>query len=148
MTARRRLLALLVLGILAIATMGQDDSCAGEDVNQPLNEQSDSEGDDEGSGGEEADEAEEEEPAADFEPIEQDGNGSQNLPPIEVPSDGTLSWTNEDDEAFRQFLLYDEAFGVNVTSDAEEGETFVPEGTYRFTVSGGDWSFTIEPGAE
>lgn len=142
MTARHRLLALLILAVLGITTMGQDDSCAGEDVNQPLNEQGDTEdsADDE--------EGEEEEPAADFETIERDGNGAQNLAPIEVPGDATLSWTNDEDPAFRLFVLTDEAFEVNVTSEAESGETFVPAGTYRFDIAGGDWEFSIEPGAE
>lgn len=147
MLNHRRLLTLLVLGVLAIAVMGQDDSCAGEDVNQPLNEQSENGGTDTATEEEPAAE-EEQSPATDFEPIERSGSGSKQLEPIEVPGDATLKWTNDEDPAFRMFALMDEAFEVSVSSEAESGETFVPEGTYRFDVMGGDWSFTIEPATE
>lgn len=82
----------------------------------------------------------------DFEPREFSGNGSSNIGTVKVPGDAVLEWTNQDNPAYRQILIYDDGVELNVSSDDTRGESVVPPGTYRnITVSGGDWTITIRP---
>ena len=75
------------------------------------------------------------------------GSGSKNIGSIEVETDSILEWTNNDDASFRQMLIYDDDFGINVTSDAASGDSVVPAGSYpNITVAGGSsWTITIRP---
>jgi hypothetical protein len=75
------------------------------------------------------------------------GSGSKNIGTVEVEVDSILEWTNTGDPMFRQMLIYDEDFGISVTSDAPSGDTVVPAGSYpNVTVAGTDsWTVTIRP---
>ena len=75
------------------------------------------------------------------------GSGSKNIGSITVDEESVLEWTNTDDPTFRQMLIYDDDFGISVTSGAASGDTVVPPGTYpNITVAGGtSWTLTIHP---
>jgi hypothetical protein len=75
------------------------------------------------------------------------GSGSKNIGSITVDQDSILEWSNNDDPAYRQMLIYDDDFGISVTSGAASGDTVVPSGTYpNITVAGGSsWTITIHP---
>lgn len=83
----------------------------------------------------------------DWKPREFTGSGSTNIGTIKVPSQAVLEWTNEGDPNFRTILIYDDGFGINVTSSKTSGVSAMPEGTYRnITVAGDDsWTVTIRP---
>jgi glucodextranase-like protein/uncharacterized protein DUF2510 len=75
------------------------------------------------------------------------GSGSKNIGTITVDEESILEWTNSGDPEFRNMLIYDADFGINVGSEAGSGDTVVPPGTYHnITVAGDDsWSLTIHP---
>jgi hypothetical protein len=54
------------------------------------------------------------------------GNGARKLGTIEVPEDSTLAWTNDGGT----LNIISEDGGIFVSSDAPNGETAVPAGTY------------------
>lgn len=72
------------------------------------------------------------------------GNGSKQIGVIKVTTPSTTHWTNRGDPDFLLFLLYDDRFGISISSQATHGSSYVGPGTYRnITVAGEDWSFTI-----
>ena len=75
------------------------------------------------------------------------GSGSKNLGTITVDEESVLEWSNVDDPSFRMMLIYDDEFGMSVSSEAESGDTVVPAGTYpNVNVAGGQrWTITIRP---
>lgn len=98
------------------------------------------------SGGGNTASSEEPEESADFKAREFSGNGSTNIGTVKVPGDAVFEWTNEDDPSFRQFLVYDGDFQLNVTSEATSGKSAMAAGTYpNINVSGGDWTIVIRP---
>ena len=73
-----------------------------------------------------------------------EGNGSRRLPPLEVKQDSTLKWTNDD----TLFQLHNTDFNgpVDISSEAQSGESFVPAGSYELEVgAAGNWTITIQP---
>jgi hypothetical protein len=74
------------------------------------------------------------------------GNGTKNIGTVRVREESILEWTNNDDPALRFIVIYDEDFGLTVSSEASSGDSVVPPGTYRnIEVSGGSWTVTIRP---
>ena len=71
------------------------------------------------------------------------GNGSESLGTLEVPVDSTLEWTNDG----ALFQIFDESFGIAVSSLAPNGSTTVAAGTYPNVLVNavGSWTITISP---
>lgn len=72
-----------------------------------------------------------------------EGNGSRNLGTVTVARDSTLRWTNDGP----LFQIFDDNFGLTLSSQAGSGETFVAAGSYpSVTVNAvGSWSIRITP---
>jgi hypothetical protein len=75
------------------------------------------------------------------------GSGSKNIGSIKVDQESILEWSNNGDPAFQMMLIYDEDFGISVSSEAASGDTVVPAGTYPNVTVAGDssWTITIHP---
>jgi hypothetical protein len=131
----KRVLAVLAALALAGATMGQEGCSTEEDGSKDTGIDRVEDG-----GGEKA------KPKT-FKARNFSGSGSSNIGTIKIPSDGVLTWTNQGDPQFRQLLIYDEGFDMNVSSGAPRGRSVLPAGTYRnITVAGDDkWTITIKP---
>lgn len=71
------------------------------------------------------------------------GNGTRNLGTIEVSQDSKLEWTN--DGGF--FGVLSDDGGISISSEAADGESAVPAGTYNDVevIAVGDWTITIGP---
>ena len=136
----RAVLIAALIGMFALASIGAEgcDSGGGGGKDTGL---------DRDAGGGDTASSSEPEQSADFAPREFSGSGSTNIGTVKVPGDAVLEWTNEGDPQFRQFLVYDDAFGLNVTSSATSGKSAMPAGTYpNIQVAGDDkWTITIRP---
>lgn len=67
------------------------------------------------------------------------GNGGKTLR-VTLARDSTLHWKNDGG----LFQLWDEDFGVSVNSQGRKGTTFVPAGSYVFTVNAlGNWTMSF-----
>jgi hypothetical protein len=70
------------------------------------------------------------------------GNGTKQLPPVNVAKDSTLYWTHATSGGFS---VDEDSGNVSVDSQARKGTTFVPSGTYGFKVyTYGDWTIVIK----